>query len=165
MKRTKYMPASAVRYASPDFQQLVQRLAPGQHATFVFAGGDKRTRQEAFTRLDEHLSYNLHRVKADTLIGTRHIKTQGNLREVFDNTEGSGNLLVFENADALYELPGAEEDPQAEKDEGDTMMPIDYTLERAAAFKGIVVICFREAAYARRAGEQDAVDYIVSFEE
>ena len=101
-------------------RRLVRRTGQqpftGASACLVFASSDNEQRQKVLATLTEHLPYNLHQVKADTLVGERHIETQGNLRETFDDTGEEGHILVFENADALYELPGAEEEKEAEEE-------------------------------------------------
>jgi hypothetical protein len=103
-------------YDADSSDELASSFSTGASACLVFASSDNEQRQKALATLTEHLPYNLHQVKADTLVGERHIETQGNLRETFDDTGEEGHILVFENADALYELPGAEEEKEAEEE-------------------------------------------------
>ena len=158
------MPASTQSYDANSFDELAGSLSTGASACLVFASSDNEQRQKVLATLTEHLPYNLHQVKADTLVGERHIETQGNLRETFDDTGEEGHILVFENADALYELPGAEEEKEAEEERDETtMMPIEYAFERIDSFTGVVVLSFQNQKYSEDAGQRDAVDYVVTF--
>jgi hypothetical protein len=158
------MPASTQSYDADSFDELASSLSTGASACLVFASSDNERRQKVLATLTEHLPYNLHQVKADTLVGERHIETQGNLRETFDDTGEEGHILVFENADALYELPGAEEEKEAEEERDETtMMPIEYAFERIDSFTGVVVLSFQNQKYSEDAGQRDAVDYVVTF--
>jgi len=70
------MPASTQSYDVDSFDELASSLSTGASACLVFASSDNEQRQKVLATLTEHLPYNLHQVKADTLVGERYIETQ-----------------------------------------------------------------------------------------
>ncbi len=89
--------------------------------------------QYAASVVAQGLNYRLHQVNMETLMGDSDAQTQGNLREVFDNAADGGIVLFFDHADAVFNLDGAEREP-------DALTPGDYFLQRVKVFNGIVVL-------------------------
>ena len=105
------MPASTQSYDADSFDELASSLSTGASACLVFASSDNEQRQKVLATLTEHLPYNLHQVKADTLVGERHIETQGNLRETFDDADWDFTELpveVFAPAQVTVDVVGGD---------------------------------------------------------
>lgn len=150
------MPTATLAHDSPGYREAIARIRPGQKTNLLFAQPTERQKQTALSVLTEQLDYNVHQVNANSLVGDHLMRTQGNVREMFDTAQGEANILVFEKADALFGLKG-------EEDEDDEAL-IDYLFRRVKAFKGVVILCLQNPANIESARRRDIFDLIVEFQ-
>lgn len=147
--------AAGVRYDTDGFRQAVaeigRRAGDGQPVLVLFGGGADDVGREALAALTEHTKRNVHQIDLAPLATDRFRELQGNLREVFDNTNDGASILYFDNGDALFSV--VEMEAEAEGLDDDALTPLDYFCERAKRFKGIVILRVREADHLARARE------------
>ena len=155
------MPATTVSYDSSDYEQAVERLKHTQGLHLLFAQPTDDQKQQALAVLTKQLDFNVHQVNAHSLTGNRFVETQGNLREIFDTAQGEANIIIFDQADALFEERKAGENDQEEEEEEAIE---DYLFQRMEAFKGAVVLCLHEDEHVRQVSQRDSIDLVVSFQ-
>ena len=153
------MPATTLSYNSADYEQAVERLKHTRGLHLVFAQPTDDQKQQALAVLTKQLDFNMHQVNAHSLIGDRFVETQGNLRETFDMAQGEANIIIFEKADALFEV----EREAGENDQEEEEAIADYLFQRMEAFKGAVVLCLHEDEHVRQVSQRDSIDLVVVF--
>ena len=154
------MPATTLSYNSSDYEQAVERLKHTLGLYILFARPTDDQKQQALTVLTKQLDFNVHQVSAPSLISDRFVETQGNLREIFDTAQGEANIIIFEKADALFEV----ERKMGEDDQEEEEAVGDYLFQRMEAFKGAVVLCLYEDEHVRQVSQRDSIDLVVAFQ-
>ena len=142
----------AVPAGSDAFHRAVDdllRAAPEAPACVLVTAPDEAARQEAVAAVARRTGLHLHQHDLAPLLDDDPMHTQGNLREVFDNTMDGPALLFFDHADALF----AAVERQAREDhlDADARTPLDYFYDRIAAFDGIVLLGLSDPAHVARA--------------
>ncbi len=129
---------------------------PGVSALFTGPSGTGKTL--AAEVLAKQLGLDLFRIDLSAVISKFIGETEKNLRRVFDAAEGSGAILIFDEADALF---GKRTDVKDSHDRY-ANVEVSYLLQRIEAYQGITILTTnrREAidpAFLRR------LRFIVSF--
>ena len=154
-------------YGSHPFQQqvdtLLERLDDDGGIRIACCEMSEKDCRAFIGELSDATALSVHQVDAGQLISDRSIETQGNLREVFDTTQGEPAILFFNKVDAFFDRPVEEsEDVEARADKGgDALLPIDYLYDRMKAFSGIVVLSISSQENCHRIKQRD-LDMIVS---
>lgn len=145
-----------VSYDSTSFEEVRDSvreiLDRGRGLRLVFAGATSRKRKEALADLTEATALHVHQFEVPHLLSERFAATLGNLREAFDTAdEGRASLLFFEKGDAFFDPAQLGEERKEKEDE---LTPLDYFLQRAKSFKGVLVLSLDSRRYAREAQER-----------
>lgn len=145
-----------VRYGSASFEEVCasvrEILDRGRGLRLVFAGATSWQRKEALTDLTEATALNVHQFEVPPLLSERFAATQGNLREAFDTAdEGPASLLFFEKGDAFFD---PEQLSEERKEKVDELTPLEYFLQRAKSFKGMLILSLDSRRHAREAQEK-----------
>lgn len=153
-----------VRYGSASFEEIVasvqEWLDRDTGLRLVFCGATPRQRKAALVGLAEAASLNVHQFEVPPLLADRYAATRGNLREAFDTAdEGVAALLFFDRGDVFFD-PGQRSEERKEKE--DELTPLDYFLQRAKTFKGMLVLSLDSRRYARHA-QDGGLEVLVEF--
>ncbi|MFD0119442.1 ATP-binding protein [Streptomyces sp. NPDC058320] len=112
------------------------RLGRGRGITALFAGPSGTGKTMAAEILAGHLELDLYRVDLAAVVSKYIGETEKNLRRVFDAAEGSGTLLFFDEADALF---GNRTEVRDSHDRY-ANVEIDYLLQRMEDYTGLAVL-------------------------
>jgi SpoVK/Ycf46/Vps4 family AAA+-type ATPase len=107
----------------------------------LFSGGTRGARAQAAEALARDLGLGLFRVALSAVVSKFIGETEKNLGRVFDAAEAGGAILLFDEADALF-------DKRTEvKDSHDRFahIEVDYLLQRIEAFAGVAILAIKSA--------------------
>ena len=114
---------------------------PGARATnpglvVVFSGPPSPDKRLAAELLGSQLDQPVRRIDLSQVVSKYIGETEKNLRSVFDTAETAGEILFFDEADALFGKRTAGDD------RGDryTKPEAGYLLERVAEYPGLVIL-------------------------
>jgi ATPase family protein associated with various cellular activities (AAA)/winged helix domain-containing protein len=113
-----------------------QRMNRGLGVSVLFAGESGTGKTMAAEVLANGLHLDLYRIDLSAVVDKYIGETEKNLRRVFDAAEGSGVILFFDEADALF---GKRSEV---KDSHDRYANIEtgYLLQRMEAYKGLAIL-------------------------
>lgn len=130
----------------------------GLGITALFSGGSGTGKTFAAEVLAAEMRLDLYRIDLSQVVSKYIGETEKNLRRVFDAAEGSGSILLFDEADALF---GKRSEV---KDSHDRFanIEISYLLQRMEAYRGLAILTTNlkqalDAAFLRR------IRFVVSF--
>jgi hypothetical protein len=130
----------------------------GLGITALFSGGSGTGKTFAAEVLAAELRLDLYRIDLSQVVSKYIGETEKNLRRVFDAAEGSGSILLFDEADALF---GKRSEV---KDSHDRFanVEISYLLQRMEAYRGLAILTTNQKqaldpAFLRR------IRFVVSF--
>ncbi|MEB3266912.1 MAG: ATP-binding protein [Leptolyngbya sp.] len=124
----------------------------------LFAGQSGTGKTMAAEVIARELRLDLYRIDLSTVVSKYIGETEKNLRRIFDGAEGSGVVLLFDEADALF---GKRTDVKDSHDRH-ANVEVSYLLQRMEAYRGLAIMTtnFKQAidqAFIRR------IRFIVSF--
>jgi hypothetical protein len=130
----------------------------GLGITALFAGAPGTGKTMAAEVLARELQLDLYRVDLAGVVSKYIGETEKNLRRLFDAAEGSGAILLFDEADALF---GKRSDVKDSHDRY-ANIEISYLLQRMEAYRGLAILTTNmkqalDAAFARR------IRFVVNF--
>lgn len=131
---------------------ILRKFARLRQCTHVLIlGGSKRVRSAPVQFIASKLGVTLRCVDLATIVSKYIGETEKNLRRLFDAAEDGGDILFFDEADALF---GKRSEVKDSHDRY-TNMEASYLLERLEEFKGIAILASRcrenfESVFLRR---------------
>ena len=106
----------------------------GIHALFAGASGTGKTM--AAEVLARELELDLYRIDLSAVVSKYIGETEKNLRRLFDEADGSGAILLFDEADALF---GKRSEVHDSHDRY-ANLEISYLLQRMESYRGLAIL-------------------------
>lgn len=106
----------------------------GIHALFAGASGTGKTM--AAEVLARELDLDLYRIDLSAVVSKYIGETEKNLRRLFDEADGSGAILLFDEADALF---GKRSEVHDSHDRY-ANLEISYLLQRMESYRGLAIL-------------------------
>lgn len=127
------------------------RMNRGFGITALFAGPSGTGKTMAAEVVANALALDLYRIDLAAVVSKYIGETEKNLRDVFDALEGSGAVLLFDEADALF---GKRSEVKDSHDRY-ANIEIDYLLQRLEGYSGVAILATNlrnaiDAAFLRR---------------
>ena len=123
-------------------QQVYERWGFGRGATrglgitALFAGPSGTGKTMAAEVLAGELRLDLYRIDLSQVVSKYIGETEKNLRRVFDAAEGSGGILLFDEADALF---GKRSEVKDSHDRY-ANIEVSYLLQRMETYRGLAIL-------------------------
>lgn len=136
-----------------------QRCSRGLSITALFAGESGTGKTLAGEALAHELQLDIYRIDLSSVINKYIGETEKNLRRLFDEAEGCGAILFFDEADALF---GKRLETRTSHDRY-ANQGTNYLLQRIESYRGLAILATNnksalDSAFLRR------LRYIVDFE-
>ena len=112
------------------------RMNRGLGISALFAGESGTGKTMAAEVLANALELDLYRIDLSAVVNKYIGETEKNLRQVFDGAEGSGAILLFDEADALF---GKRSEVKDSHDRY-ANIEINYLLQRMEAYRGLAIL-------------------------
>lgn len=123
--------------------QLLQQVADqlrqrgrGPGVTVLFTGESRTGKIQAAEALATHLRRTLYHIDLHSVVSKDVGETENNLGRIFDAVAGSGAILYFDEADALF---GRRSDVRDSHDRY-ANINIDCLLQRLEAYEGLTIL-------------------------
>ena len=134
------------------------RSARGLGVSALFAGEPGTGKTMAAEVLAQELRLDLYRIDLASVVSKYIGETEKNLRALFDAAEGSGAILLFDEADALF---GKRSEVRDSHDRY-ANVEVSYLLQRMESYRGLAILTTNmrqalDAAFLRR------IRFIVGF--
>ncbi|MBL9135482.1 MAG: ATP-binding protein [Verrucomicrobiales bacterium] len=120
-------------YGEWGFDRVMNR---GLGIAALFAGESGTGKTMAAEVLANDLGLSLHRIDLSAVVNKYIGETEKNLRRLFDAAEGSGSILFFDEADALF---GKRSEVKDSHDRY-ANIEINYLLQRIEAYRGLAIL-------------------------
>jgi vesicle-fusing ATPase len=130
--------ASQVRHRTTVYERwgFGDRANRGLGVTALFTGESGTGKTMAAEVLAEDLGLDLYRIDLSAVVSKYIGETEKNLRAVFEAAEGSGAVLLFDEADALFGKRGEVRDAHDRY----ANLEIAYLLQRMECYRGLAVL-------------------------
>jgi hypothetical protein len=130
--------AQHVRYRGTvhDAWGFAARSARGLGISALFTGASGTGKTMAAEVLANELSLDLYRIDLAGVVSKYIGESEKNLRRVFDAAEGSGAILLFDEADALF---GKRSEVKDSHDRY-ANIEVSYLLQRMEAYRGLAIL-------------------------
>lgn len=115
---------------------FAEREFRGQGLSALFSGPSGTGKTLAAEVLANQLEIDLYRIDLSAVVSKYIGETEKNLRRVFDAAEGSGAVLLFDEADALF---GKRSDVKDSHDRY-ANIEVSYLLQRMEAYRGVAIL-------------------------
>jgi hypothetical protein len=115
---------------------FAEKTARGLGLSALFSGESGVGKTLATEVLAHELQIDLYRTDLSAVVSKYIGETEKNLRQLFDAAEGSGALLLFDEADALF----GKRTEVKEAHDRFANIQIDYLLQRMEAYHGLAVL-------------------------
>jgi AAA+ superfamily predicted ATPase len=115
---------------------FADRGARGLGISALFAGESGTGKTMAAEVLARELQLDLYRIDLSAVVSKYIGETEKNLRRVFDAAEGSGAILLFDEADALF---GKRSDVKDSHDRY-ANIEVSYLLQRMESYRGLAIL-------------------------
>ena len=112
------------------------KSARGLGIAALFAGASGTGKTMAAEVLARELRLDLYRIDLSSVVSKYIGETEKNLRRVFDAAEGTGAVLVFDEADALF---GKRTDVKDSHDRY-ANIEVSYLLQRVEQYRGLAIL-------------------------
>lgn len=112
------------------------RMNRGMGISVLFVGESGTGKTMAAEVLANDLNLDLYRIDLSAVISKYIGETEKNLKKVFDSMEGSGAILFFDEADALF---GKRSEVKDSHDRY-ANIEVNYLLQRMEAYRGLAVL-------------------------
>jgi SpoVK/Ycf46/Vps4 family AAA+-type ATPase len=112
------------------------KMSRGLGITALFTGGPGTGKTTAAEALASELRLDLFKIDLATVVSKYIGETEKNLKRVFDAAEGSGSILFFDEADALF---GKRSEVKDSHDRY-ANIEISYLLQRMESYTGLAIL-------------------------
>jgi hypothetical protein len=112
------------------------RGARGLGITALFAGASGTGKTMAAEVLGGELRLDVYRIDLSAVVSKYIGETEKNLRKIFDEAEGGGAILLFDEADALF---GKRSEVKDSHDRY-ANIEVSYLLQRMEAYRGLAIL-------------------------
>jgi ATPase family protein associated with various cellular activities (AAA)/winged helix domain-containing protein len=119
-----------------DSWGFARRSTRGLGISALFAGPSGTGKTMAAEVLARELRLDLYRIDLSSVVSKYIGETEKNLRRVFDAAEGSGAVLLFDEADALF---GKRTEVRDSHDRY-ANIEVSYLLQRVEAYRGLALL-------------------------
>ncbi len=102
----------------------------------LLAGGSERMKQYTLEVLTNELKLKLLRVDLDALVGKYIGETEKNLDQIFESVRGTGTVIFFDEADALF---GKRSEVRDSHDRF-ANLETSYLLQKLEGYDGIAIL-------------------------
>jgi SpoVK/Ycf46/Vps4 family AAA+-type ATPase len=126
-------------YTITDFHKLVKDRRDFQPATILLTGNSDAERQQAVEEIAASLNRKVTRINLSGQRSRYIGETEKNLAKIFENAESAGNVLFFDEAEALFGKRTKVQDAHDKYANAEA----SYLLERASRFDGVIVYAAR----------------------
>jgi ATP-dependent 26S proteasome regulatory subunit len=127
---------AANRYRVYEVWGFGHKLNRGRGISALFSGPSGTGKTMAAEILAGHLQLDLYRIDLSGVVSKYIGETEKNLRQVFDAAEGSGAILFFDEADALF---GKRSEVKDSHDRY-ANIEINYLLQRMEEYRGLAIL-------------------------
>jgi len=110
--------------------------ARGLGISVLFAGASGTGKTMAAEVLGKELRLDVFRIDLSAVVSKYIGETEKNLRKIFDEAEGGGAILLFDEADALF---GKRSDVKDSHDRY-ANIEVSYLLQRMEAYRGLAIL-------------------------
>ncbi len=130
--------ATHVRYRTHVYERwgFADRANRGLGVTALFAGESGTGKTMAAEVVAGELGLDLYRIDLSSVVSKYIGETEKNLRRLFDAAEGSGAVLLFDEADALFSKRGEVRDSHDRY----ANVEVAYLLQRMESYRGLAVL-------------------------
>jgi ATPase family protein associated with various cellular activities (AAA)/winged helix domain-containing protein len=130
--------ASHVRHRAQvyDAWGFAAKSARGLGITVLFEGASGTGKTMAAEVLAHHLGLDLYRIDLSGVVSKYIGETEKNLAKLFDAAEGSGAILFFDEADALF---GKRSEVRDSHDRY-ANIEVSYLLQRMESYRGLAIL-------------------------
>ena len=125
----------AVKKKAPSVRRAKKSRATSV-VVLILSGSTALRRRKSAETLAESLQVDLFRVDVSAVVSQYIGETEKNLNDVFDKAEGSGAILFFDEADALFGARGTVTDAHDRFANAETA----HFLQRIESHSGIVIL-------------------------
>ncbi len=108
----------------------------GLGISVLFAGASGTGKTLAAEVLSNELDLDVYRIDLSSVVSKYIGETEKNLRKIFDNAEGSGAILLFDEADALF---GKRSEVKDSHDRY-ANLEVSYLLQRIETYRGLAIL-------------------------
>jgi hypothetical protein len=108
----------------------------GLGMSVLFAGASGTGKTMAAEVLANELKLDLYRIDLSSVVSKYIGETEKNLRRVFDAAEGSGAILLFDEADALFGKRSEVKDSH----DRHANIEVGYLLQRMESYRGLAIL-------------------------
>ncbi|MEM8639354.1 MAG: ATP-binding protein [Cyanobacteria bacterium P01_G01_bin.54] len=139
---------------------FASKAARGLGTVALFAGASGTGKTTAAELIAKDLELDCYRIDLSNIVNKYIGETEKNLKRVFDAAEGSGAMLLFDEADAVFGQRGAVKEARDRY----ANQEVSYLLQRLETFPGIAILTTNlkksiDEAFKRR------LRYIIDFPE
>jgi hypothetical protein len=113
-----------------------ERMNRGMGISVLFVGDSGTGKTMAAEVLANDLELDLYRIDLSAVVSKYIGETEKNLKKVFDSIEGSGAILFFDEADALF---GKRSEVKDSHDRY-ANIEVNYLLQRMEAYRGLAIL-------------------------
>jgi len=145
--------AAHVRHRSLVYERwgFARKSTRGLGIAALFSGASGTGKTMAAEVLAQELRLDLYRIDLSSVVSKYIGETEKNLRRVFDAAEGTGAVLLFDEADALF---GKRTEVKDSHDRY-ANIEVSYLLQRVEAYRGLAILTTNlrnaiDAAFLRR---------------
>jgi SpoVK/Ycf46/Vps4 family AAA+-type ATPase len=142
--------SASVRYKDQEFEQVILRLRqerpPTQATLLAFTGIPKIQMGMAAKQLAASLGLALYRTDLSRVVSKYVGETEKSLQRVFDKAEAAGEILLFDEGDALFGERTNDQNTQTPSGR----LEKNRLLEMLAKHRGIVIALFQSIGEAER---------------
>lgn len=115
---------------------MPDRMKRGVGISALFAGKSGSGKTMAAQVIANDLKHDLYRIDLSAVLGKYIGETEKNLDRLFDAADDSNPVLLFDEADALFEKRSEVKDATDRY----ANMPITYLLQRIESYQGLVIL-------------------------
>jgi ATPase family associated with various cellular activities (AAA) len=131
---------------------------PGLGITALFAGGSGTGKTLAAEVLAHELGLDLYRIDLAAVVSKYIGETEKHLSAVFDGAEGTGAVLLFDEADALF----GRRSEVSDSHDRYANIEVSYLLQRMDSYRGLAILTTNQKALLDRAFQR-RLRFIVDF--
>jgi AAA+ superfamily predicted ATPase len=113
-----------------------KKSSKGLGISALFSGASGTGKTMAAEVLGKELNLDVYKIDLSAVVSKYIGETEKNLRRIFDNAEGCGAILLFDEADALF---GKRSEVKDSHDRY-ANMEISYLLQRIEAYQGLAIL-------------------------
>ena len=130
--------AAQVRHRTTVYERwgFGKQSARGLGISVLFAGSSGTGKTMAAEVLGKELRLDVFRIDLSAVVSKYIGETEKNLRQIFDEAEGGGAILLFDEADALFGKRSEVKDSH----DRHANIEVSYLLQRMEAYRGLAIL-------------------------